>query len=63
MQPIVQACLTLRKGSLNKEVVIPLAFIHTDNKTPKHLIRNVHVAVQNCSIALPFVSTRDPFGW
>ena len=51
MQSIIQARRILRRGNLNKEAVIPLAFIHIDNKIAKHLIGNVHVAVQNCGIA------------
>ena len=51
MQSIIQPYRALRRGNLNKETMIPLAFIHIDNKIPKHLIGNAHIAVQNCSIA------------
>ena len=50
MQEDSQARLTLRKGSVKKQVMILLALIHTNNHTPKHLIGNLCIAVDICLI-------------
>ena len=60
MQPESQARLTLRKSSVKKQVVISLALTHTNNHTPKHLIGNMRIAVDNCSMTKNTMRTLEP---